>query len=165
MKPIVEKVLKSGLIDRSMAELMEKYQLLPEGAAEQVKEATREQMAKVVAEVVELAEQDSIIKETRFDLERLRWPVSIKEIRGRPHDDPTLGPAGNKFIAGKLVGVIDRMGRYFFRIQDVREEWFVPGFTLQREGKSYNEVEEILEVQKLYIDDQPVAVQVTTREV
>lgn len=153
MKPIVEKVLKSGLIDRSMAELMEKYQLIPEGSADQVREATREQMEKVVAEVVELAEKDSIVKETRFDLERLRWPVKV-------HTSLSSDPG--KMKSPWVDGVIDRMGRYFFRVQDVREEWFIPGMILWRDGRKQ---EEILEVQKLYIDDQPVAVQVTTREV
>lgn len=153
MNSTIEKVLRSGLIDRSMAELMEKYQLLPEGAAEQVREATREQMKKVAEEVVELAEQEALIKETRFDLERLRWPVNVYT---------ALPDSVNRMHSPWVEGVIDRMGRYFFRVQDVKEEWFVPGYILQKSGKR---TEEILEVTKLYIDEQPVAIQVTTREV
>ena len=153
MNSTIEKVLRSGLIDRSMAELMEKYQLLPEGAAERVKEATREQMKKVAEEVVELAEKEALIKETRFDLERLRWPVSVYT---------SLPDASGRMLSPWVEGVIDRMGRYFFRVQDVKEEWFIPGYILQKAGKP---TEEILEVTKLYIDEQPVAVQVTTRVV
>lgn len=153
MNSIVEKVLSSGLIDRSMAELMEKYQLLPEGAAEQVKDATREQMTKIVNEVVELSEKDHIVKETRFDLERLRWPARI-------HTSMPSTP--NKQHSPWLDVVVDRMGRYYVRMQDFKEEWFIPGFLLYPSGQP---VQEILEVQKLFIDETPVCVQIATREV
>jgi hypothetical protein len=164
MNPTIEKVLRSGLIDRSMAELMEKYQLLPDGAAEQVQEATREQMQKVVEEVVEMAEKDAIIKETRFDLERLRWPVTVAT---RPQTESGTRQSASPPLSPYIDGVIDRMGRYYFRVQDVREEWFIPGFLLFKKAHDASKFgpEEILEVQKLFIDDAPVAVQVTTREV
>lgn len=151
MKPIVEKVLSSGLIDRSMAELMEKYHLLPEGAAEQVKDATREQMERAVAEAVEIAEREQLVKETRLDLDKLRWPTKVKIVMAQPAHDRTTW----------LDAVIDRMGRYFFRFQDVEEKWFVPGYRLHREGFDVHEI--ILESQVIYIDELPVAVQVTTQ--
>jgi hypothetical protein len=158
MKPIVEKVLSSGLVDKATAQLMEQWGYLPEGSADKVNEdklknATQETLTKLANDLATEVEKEHALRETYLDLERLRWPVSNISI-SKPS-----GVAGESIsLADKLVAVVDRMGRYFFRIQDVKQEWFVPGYYLVRESGE----EKILQAQVLYVGEQGVCIQVTT---
>ena len=153
MKPIVEKVLKSGIVDRGMVELLERWGSLPEGSSEllkneTLKDATKEQLQKFAEDLANEVATAHALKETNLDLDRLRWPVEVAVLDQYKSQ-----------IAGKVTAVIDRMGRYFFRIQDVKKEWFVPGFVIVR-GDSK---ETILESDALFVGSEAVAIQVTTR--
>lgn len=157
MNRLVEKVLESGLIDKSAAELLERMGLLDEGASEKVDEnklkgATRLKLIEITESLAVEVEREHKIKETYLDLERLRWPVTITSIFN-----------GSDCITGSFTGVIDRQGRYYFRVQDAKAEWFVPGYTLHREGQPSTKFETILESQMLYLEENPVALQVTTK--
>lgn len=157
MNPLTEKVLKSGLVDKATAELMERFGILEEGASEKVdenvlKNATREKLVAITESLAVEVEREHKIRETYLDLERLRWPVRVS-VYPSQDSSTTLRPGD------PISAVIDRQGRYYFRYQDVNVSWFVPGYELMREGKK----ETILEAQTLYIEDKPVAVQVTTQ--
>lgn len=156
MKPIVEKVLASGLVDKATAELMEKWGYLPEGSAEKtdedkLKNATQETLTKLASDLATEVEKEHALRETYLDLERLRWPQAIDGIY-----KPQVGQPFE--VALNLMSVVDRMGRYYFRIQDVDKEWFIPGYYLRKKGID----EKILQAQVLYIGEQGVCVQVTT---
>lgn len=166
MKPLTEKMLKSGLIDKHMAQMMERWGNLPAGASElipendQFKDATREQLLKFGEEIGDEVEKARILKESHLDLDRLRWPtkVSVKNDQG-------------DLIASEVTAVIDRMNRLYFRMEDIKEEWFVPGFTLWRTipdkevpGALKIVQGQVLESTVLYIDDHPVCLQVSSRK-
>lgn len=156
MKPIVEKVLSSGLVDKATAELMEQWGYLPAGASEKVdedklKNATQETLHKLANDLAVEVEKEHALRETYLDLERLKWPAAVDAIL-----QPALGQPVT--LSSNLMSMVDRMGRYFFRIQDVNPDWFVPGYLLRRNGND----EKILQAQILYIGDKGVCVQVTT---
>lgn len=157
MKPIIEKVLESGLVDKGTAQLMELWGYLPEGAADKVNEdklknATHDTLHKLANDLAVEVEKEHALRETYLDLERLKWPVLILSI-SKP-----AGHDASEKLAGPITAIIDRMGRYYFRIQDVKEEWFVPGFHLVRETGE----EKVLQSQVLYVGDQGVCIQVAT---
>lgn len=181
VKPLVEKVLKSGIIDRATASLMEKYGLLEEGSADKVDEkklekATREELIKIADSLAEEVEKEQRMRETYLDLDKLRWPTKVQLVVPAPKGSLTgtvphswVEPTGYGFSRAEprwLSAVRDRMGRYYFRFQDVEKEWFVPGLRLRREDGprdgAFNET--ILEVNVLDIEQTPVAIQVTTEE-
>jgi len=156
MKPIVEKVLSSGLVDKATAKMMETWGYLPEGAADKVNEdklknATLETLTNLANDLAVAVEQEHALRETYLDLERIKWPASIEGIY-----QPMAGQPVE--LARNLTAVVDRMGRYYFRIQDVAQEWFVPGYLLCHKGRN----EKILQAQILYVGDQGVCMQVTT---
>lgn len=159
MKPIVEKVLKSGIVDRGMVELLERWGNLPEGSSEllkneTLKDATKEQLQKFAEDLANEVATAHILKETNLDLDRLKWPIEVSVLDQYKAQ-----------IACKVTAVIDRMNRYFFRIQDVKKEWFTPGFTIVRNDPHNNELrkETILEADTVFVGPDPVAIQVTTR--
>ena len=164
MKPIVKKVLESGLVDKHMAQLMEKWGYLPEGATELVKQdalkgATKDQLQALAEDIGNEVDKERTLKETQLDLDKLRWPTEV-----------TLELEDQKHIY-QVPAVIDRMGRLYFRIQDVKDVWFVPGNFLTREvpnletgGRSVQK-EQILEKDVLYVGEQAVCIQVSTRVV
>lgn len=157
-RPLIDKVLESGLVDKATAKLMESWGYLPEGSADKVNEdklknATQETLTKLAGDLATEVEKEHALRETYLDLERLKWPVSNISIKVS-----TFESGQPVQLAEKLVAVVDRMGRYFFRIQDVKEEWFVPGYYLVRETGE----EKILQAQVLYVGDQGVCIQVTT---
>lgn len=158
MKPIVEKVLASGLVDKATAQLMEMWGYLPEGSVEKVNEdklqnATKEELTKLANDLAVEVEKEHALRETYLDLERLKWPTKIIDIVR-----PDATGLGEQLLAVDLVALIDRMGRYYFRIQDVQQEWFVPGYMMRRASGP----EKILQAQVLYVGEQGVCMQVTT---
>lgn len=182
LTPIQKKVLERGLVDKSMAELLEKWGNLPSGASELVnqdalKEATKETLVKLSEELAEEVEKEHILRETYLDLERIRWPVVVNVLRRPTPQEIEAGHMSRgetplpKMVANGLPAVVDRMGRYYFRIQDVKEVWFVPGFVFERrlpnEGSStveHHVLETVLQKQVLYIGETPVCLQVTTEK-
>lgn len=180
MSELTKKILESGLVDQATAELMERWGYLPDGssdlAAGKAEALMRATVEKDVKETLNKlaerigAEVDSLrrSRETMLDLNHLRWPVEIDSIRGRYPDDTEIADGATKFIAGGMTAVIDRMGRYYFRPQDVSREWLRPGFTLTRkvspDGKKFIYREEtILEVTELSVGEQLAAIQVSTQ--
>lgn len=155
MSELADKFLRSGLIDKHTAALLEKYSIIEPGEAEKVPEgnplaeATKAQLTKLAEELAFEAEKDQALKETILDLEKLRWPVTVTIINPQ-------SITGN--VAVSVGAVIDRMGRYYFRAQDVKEAWFVPGYVIRTKGKA----ETIIEVTPLYIGDALVCYQVST---
>lgn len=170
MKQVTEKVLKSGLVDRHMAEMFEKWGNLPPGASEMVppddtlKDATREQLTKLAEEIGDEVDKERTLRETHLDLDRIRWSVEVSVSQPREGRPPSQ-------IAFRVPGVIDRMGRFYFRIQDIDESWFVPGHILHRTvpdkatGLQLQAQEEILEKTTLYVGEQAVCLQVSTHRV
>lgn len=162
MKPLVEKVLSSGLVDKATAELMEVWGYLPGGAAEKVnedalKDATQEKVANLARELAVEVEKEHSLRETYLDLERIKWPAQVRL-------NPPSGVSPGVLLPLSLMNaVVDRMGRYYFRIQDVNPEWFVPGFTLSQTTPTGDlKYERIYQSQVLYIGEQGVCVQVST---
>lgn len=167
MKPVVEKVLKSGIVDRGMVELLEKWGNLPEGASEllkneTLKDATKEQLTRFAEDLAEEVAKEHILRETDLDLDRLKWPTTVTIL---PKFEANPGPEQGVY---HIPAMVDRMGRIYFRVQDVDETWFVPGYRITRkvfdkETKSATEYhEKILEVQPLFLGESKIAVQVTT---
>lgn len=167
MKDIVNKILNIDLVSKDLVEHMEKWGLLTEGSSDKYKEilSTKRHKEKLKEWAEDLAaslEEEQEIKETNLDLDRLHWTVEVGINTGK-------GSGLGDQIAYKLPAVIDRLGRYFFRIQDVKEEWFVPGYFIVRDGVNledpnlYKFSKEIIgERQVLFIGELPVCIQVTT---
>ena len=153
-KALVEKILRSGLVDKATAALMEQWGYLEPGSAEKanegaLKNATKDTLNKLAEDLAGEVEREYVLKETHLDLERIRWPVTVSTIRNSQGDE----------VAKNVSAVIDRMGRYYFRAQDANPDWFVPGFVFERlNGLS----ETVLEKQILFINETPVCIQVST---
>lgn len=167
MKPIVEKVLKSGIIDKGMAEILEKWGNLPDGASGLVEgntlaNATRDHLEKIATEFGDAVADLHLVRETQLDLDRLRWPTKVSVVAKY---EAIPGPENSIY---DIPAVMDRMGRLFFRSQDVKKEWFVPGYRITRkqfkpeEGLEVLVWEQILESTVLFTGEQPIAIQVTT---
>lgn len=156
MSQLTEKILRSGLVDKHTAALMEKYGLLEEGSTEKVNEdalkgATRVQLEKLAEDLAVEAERELALKETMLDLNQIRWPVAvmIKSELGKLHVDP-------------ITALVDRMGRYYFRPQDVSYDMLIPGFHLIVSPRAKDVT--ITEVQELFVGDQVAAIQVSVIE-
>jgi methylase of polypeptide subunit release factors len=147
---LTEKILRSGLIDKHTTALMEKYGLLEAGSTEKVNEdalkgATKEQLEKLAEGLAVEAEREFALKETMLDLNQLKWPTTVRVI-----DDQGIKSA-------PIESLIDRMGRFYFREQDVNIKWFVPGYGIERVGMV---PQTIIEVTELFVGDQVAAIQV-----
>jgi hypothetical protein len=175
MSDLTKKILESGLVDEATASLMERWGLLDEGSSDMAKQAMlknrgREQLMKFADSIEEELEKARKLRETNLDLNQLKWPVEIFAIRAVANPDhPELGPNGTQFLAGGIHAVIDRLGRYYFRPQEVQAKWLVPGFIIEREvapdgRKKLLKGETILEVSELYVGDQVAAIQVSTQD-
>ena len=170
MKPIQEKVLKSGLIDKATAEMMEKFGILDHGSANLVnddalKNATQATLSKLAEDLAVEVEREHKIRETALDLDRLRWPVQVCIVTPEQRKQYTSPHA--LVITGQgpctdVGAVMDQMGRYYFRSQESKKEWFVPGYYLQRIVNGDVVWEVIVEAQELFIGERPVCWQVST---
>jgi len=165
MKPIVQKVLESGLIDQATADLMDRFRMLPEGASQLVREnalkdATQSSLRSLAESLAVEVEKEHKIRETYLDLERIRWPATVTFAEMQKPFDPAFPLY--MFLAEDVVGVQDRMGRLYFRIDEVRGPWLKPGNKILRKkaGDSAMTATTILESQQLFIDDQPACWQV-----
>jgi hypothetical protein len=162
MSDLTKKILESGLVDETTAKLMERWGYLPEGSADlavgkaealeraSVEKDTREVLTKMAERIG--VEVDALRKtrETMLDLSHLRWPatVMIKSTEGLMHVD-------------SIAALIDRMGRFYFRPQDVDLKWLVPGYRILQFPSMKEET--ILEVTEIYVGDSVAAVQVSTK--
>ena len=163
MNPVVEKILESGLIDKTVVAMMEKSGALPEGSSEKVKEsltnASRAVLRDFTDELYELISKEhdkaAQLRETLLDLRTLRWPVdlSIQAVDGE----------GTYKTVGHLRAMVDTGGHYYARIQDIGKNDIVPGFHLVRYTED-NKVqrEMVLETREMYLDDKPVCYLITT---
>jgi len=177
---LTEKVLASGLVDRHTVELMERWGYLPGGSVDKVNEealknATREQLTKLADEIDNAVDHELRLRETRLDLEKIKWPTSVEiykpatRVKGEDGVHPDVVDLVSVALA--CPAVMDRQGRYYFRTDDVQQDWFAPGFFFKRTqrdrsstvGESIEVREEILESQTLFVGEKPVCVQVTTR--
>lgn len=169
MSELTDKILKSGLVDEATAQLMERWGYLPEGAAEltkheELKNATREKLVEFAEAVGEEVDKHRRLKETMLDLNQLRWPVLIKSIRGQTE----LGRQA--WLTGGITAVVDRMGRYYFRPQDIQPGWLVPGNTLEFDKNDTTSrrilfmTQTILEVTELFVGEDVAAIQVSATE-
>lgn len=168
VKPLTETILKSGLVDKSMARMLEHWGNLPSGAADLVpededhlKKATKAELDSLVENISSEVEKARLLKESQLDLDRLRWPTKVG-LRNEQQD----------VIASQVPAVIDRMNRLYFRMEDIDEKWFVPGFTLSRQVPDkaipgcVKIVDSIItESTVLYLGDQPVCLQVSSQRV
>lgn len=106
MKPIVEKILKSGLVSKHTAALMEKWGSLEPGAADMVgeedlREASEETLKKFAEDIEELIESD------RQEMIETRMSIDVNE----PMLVYTEYPDG---IKKTVVVYKDVMGNYIF---------------------------------------------------
>jgi hypothetical protein len=166
MSKLVEKVLRSGLVDKHTVALLEKFGSLEPGSTEKVNEgalknATKQQLTALAEDLALEVEREAVIRETYLDLEKLRYPAT-----GISLYDAGKGIAT---VSG-LSAMQDRMGRYFFRYQDVDYNWFCIGMELEKTKAQSGEMhyparEAIIAQEILYIDETPVCIQITTEKV
>lgn len=162
MKAITEKMLRSGLIDGAMVQVMEKMGMLEEGASEMVKEEALKNapipvLHKFADDMAELLEREHAIKETMLDLKAIKWPVSVTV---KTNDGHTLVNEAYKSVKD-VPAVMDDMGRYYFRYEDAQKSWFVPGYLLSRVIAGKLTEDTISESQVLYTNEEPVCYQVS----
>lgn len=171
MKTITEKILRSGLIDKNVVKLLEKWGNLPEGASEladnqELRDATREQLESFASELAEQVSDEHVLRETNLDLNHLKFPTMVDVL---PRTSSRPGPDESGVL--QIMGMEDRMGRLYFRSQEVSKTWFVPGFILSKVGfvKELNRRVErffrILEVTTLFVGDDEIALQISVEEI
>lgn len=156
--PLTKKILESGLVDSHMAELMEKWQIIPAGASELVREdalkdATREQLLRLAEDIGEEAERADKLKETSLSLDSIRWPVTVDVVR---HDRSVI-------LAPAVGAVVDRFDRYYFRPEPGVMEHLVPGNQLDRTTGPVSDsmLGQIAEATPLYAGQTLVCIQVS----
>jgi hypothetical protein len=155
MSDLSRKILESGLIDETTARMMEKWGVLDEGSADlakkaTLKDATREELIQFAEDIGEEVDKQRRLKETMLDLNHLLWPIQVG-----------IWGGGDQRIY-RVTGLVDRMGRYYFRPCDAPQEVLVPGFTVLS-GYQDTKKETILEVTPLYVGDDVAAIQVSVQ--
>lgn len=167
---LTDKILNSGLlIDKHTTEMLEKWGYLREGSSDKVNEdalknATKGQLAKLADEIDVELDKELRRRETQLDLDKIRWPAVVDIYRVAADSDAVQS------VALQVSCVMDKVGRYYFRIQEASPTWFVPGYIFKRSQRRQDDPsgvrimirEMILEAQTLYVGDSPVCVQVTT---
>jgi hypothetical protein len=174
---LTKTMLESGLVDESMAELMEKWGTLPEGSIQYInndslKNATRQQMQELVEKIGDGVETHRQLRETYFDLDRLKWPAEVEIWRWSG-----TGPGQRQMLATRFTTVVDRLGRYYFQVADVDRHglsMFRPGlylvYTVQKQQPEDGGFTAalarrmILESQFLYVGEARATLQVSTAE-
>jgi hypothetical protein len=159
MSDLSRKILESGLIDETTARMMEKWGVLDEGSADlakkaTLKDATREELIQFAEDIGEEVDKQRRLKETMLDLNHIRWPVKLTLV-GR-------NEAGGHQPVSSFTAVVDRMGRFYFRPQEVKpyEKDFIPGRHLMNDD---TQTMTILEVTPLYVGDDLAAIQVSVQ--
>lgn len=161
MSAVVDKVIRSGLVDKAVIEMLEKVGALPEGSSDKVKEdalkgATTDALHKLADEMSVLMERESKIRETFLDLKNLKWPVTFS-IKKNVNDVPFV----------QLTGLRDQAGRYFIEFRGPKKEWLTPGYIIEiftfsgGNEAPVHTLEEITESQILYEGKIPVCYQIS----
>lgn len=163
---LTKELLQSGLIDESMVAMMERWGTLPEGSTQYVnndalKEVTRAELTQLTERIATEVEKRRLLKETNLDLNRLKWPVNvyISDTSVRLRKDDWM--AYLKAAHPRFTAMRDRMGRYFFRPDDLRitHTKVVPGHFLINVDTGDEEV--VAEISELFVGDQVAAIQVS----
>jgi hypothetical protein len=162
LRPLTEKVLRSGIVDEHVAALMERWGYLPEGASElarnkDLESATKNQLERLAEDIANEVAKAALLRETQLDLDTIKWPVEVD-----------IHSSDGKLVA-MTNGLIDSVGRYYFRPQEIDKDWLVVGRTLHIYSPPSNteirkKIEEITEVTELCIGDKVAAIQVNTKE-
>lgn len=167
MSTLTDKILASGLIDKALTGILEQWGYLPSGSSDKVNEtelvnASRTKLIDLAESLEQELTEAYKIKESALDLERLKWPVTVDIVTER--DNSTV------LVAGLIPAVVDRYGKYYFRVTDNKDSDFplIPGnfivSNVYKDGE-YRKVRcTITDVTTLYNDDEPICIQVTTEK-
>jgi hypothetical protein len=142
MKPIVKKIIESGLVDRHAVQLMEKWGQVDRGASDLVgrqdlRAATETSLTKFAEEVEGLIEQD------REEVRETKLAIQV--------GSPILATYGGQ----KIVLFRDNMGNFLFPL--TAEGQIIPGSLFQTtDDVSWV----VLSSEKLFVGDQPYTIQV-----
>jgi len=160
MKPIVEKILKAGLVDKHTTQLMEKWGQIDRGAsdlvgADDLKKASEESLTQFAEEVEMLIEKDrEELRETRLAIQ-VGEPMLVEwtsKIIGAPSFSGDIHMNHNH----KIVVFKDNAGNFIFPL--LEKNSIYPGAAFQtKDGERW----EILDSSVLYIGEQPYAIQVS----
>jgi len=152
MKPIVQKILESGLVNKHTALLMEKWGTLDRGASELVgKEDLREASESTLMKFVE--ELDSLIEEEYRNNHETRLSIAL----GEPFLVQPL-----RWTTGKIVVFLDEMENFIFP-KDLYPDWLLPTGRFRRIND--DQVWEIDEVTPLFVGEHRYAHQVRATKI
>lgn len=164
MNTVVEKIIESGLIDKTVIQLLEKSGAVPEGTSDLVKgnmlNASRATLREFADELYDLISKENNkaaqLRETVLDLKSLSWPVDLSL---QSKSDET----GLFKTRCFLKAMIDHQGKYYIRVTDADTKELVPGNHLVRYHESNKILREVItEVREMYLDDKQVCFMVTT---
>ena len=153
MKPIVEKMLKSGLVSKHTAMLMEKWGTLDRGASELV---GQDDLRKASEEtLLQFAEElDTLVEEERRSIHETRLTIEVgKPFLIRPLPNSALITAGT-------VVFMDEMGNFIF---PKFGEWVEIGNQFQQVANG--QCWEIGEVTPLFVGENQYAHQVKATKI
>lgn len=159
MKAIVSKILKSGLVEKHTAQLLEQWGSLPDGSTELVKnvtiqDLTEAQLIRLVEDISEELESSLSVKETVLDLDKLQWPVEVSVIE--------YDKKGNYRSEAKVSAVEDNMGNMYFRADEAPLKLLIPGNYVCRANVSdLKKLQTIASVDPMYMDQTPICYRVT----
>lgn len=174
MKPVTQKLLELQLLSTDIIKSMENWGALPKGSSENLghffDKPVSTNLYKLMKDLEDLLDQELEVHETNPDLANLKWPIEVTIYSQMPDNLDEVPPHIRKsYFKGRVLAVRDIAGKFYCRIEDVKEDWFVPGYKLTFDYcnpdlgslilKSW---ETISERQILYVDDVPVCIKVTT---
>lgn len=115
MKPIVKKILESGLVEKNAVLLMEKWGHMDRGASElvgtkDIRTATESTLTKFAEEIEDLLEQDrEEVRETRLAIQ-VGEPMLAQWV-----SSPAIGPIK---MSNSMVLFRDSMGNFIFPVRE-----------------------------------------------
>lgn len=162
MKPIVQKIIESGLVDRHAVQLMEKWGQIDRGASELV--GTKDLRAATETSLTQFAEEiEDLIDRDREELRETRLAIQV----GEPilaqwmyaQTESSDGAKVSMYVGGKIVLFRDNMGNFMFPLS--AEGQVYPGAVFQTNDETRWT---ILRSEKLYVGDHPYTIQVQAEE-
>ena len=159
MTEIMEKIMKSGIIEKSAVELLEQWGYIKPGSAslvdeDKLKDATVATLTNMAKDLSYEIVKERLLKEGRLEVDSLRWPVVVSIY------ETVQNSLASKLLADSINALIDSFGRYYFRYEDVKESWFKPSNVISKKGGSKYEL--IRESQNLSNATSIVCIQVAT---
>lgn len=141
---LTKTMLESGIIDEGFAALLEAWGYLPDGATKYVnndalKMATRSSLKKLAEKIGDAVEKSRELRETRLDIDQMKWPMQVylrqlksseitrSEISATSHTLVTKAPY---IRPAPITALVDKLGRFYFQPNTIKEAWFVPGETI-----------------------------------